>query len=434
MRREASDFSGETRRDRAGSRNAFQGSALSGRPGMRHQRQPARRAGEREFPWSPRWPRRLERCVTTPASGVTVAPNPTAPPTPTATTGIPAPSTPAPPRAPLPSHAGARRRAVRRSHACTFAMLPFAGTCGTPVVCNDFNPCTTDTCDPATGALPVDANRLRRCQSCTVDSSPGDRRLLLRAAARSSVRRPAISDDRRHLPDGSGTADDPARGHPPARTAIRAPTTSATRPPARASIRRSRRRRQPVPVDSAHGRDLSVRAGGRGRRVVHDGIPATNGDTCVPGPERQSRLRRAAAPCDDFNPCTSIRRPAIGALHAHRAGIGDVTGLRFTGSTSRTGSRARAQYWKRIAGTIPQNMMGSRGAAGTLYARTCFEQATRTTTGSLVSHRHAESPARHRLLLPGLEFVNCGEGPIGRDLNHSMIRRVALFRPSEQID
>ncbi|HEV8202520.1 MAG TPA: hypothetical protein VGS03_21110 [Candidatus Polarisedimenticolia bacterium] len=59
-------------------------------------------------------------------------------------------------------------------NACTTGNSCRSGVCGRPVVCNDFNPCTEDACDPATGAClsaPLQCDDGNPCTSdfCNID-------------------------------------------------------------------------------------------------------------------------------------------------------------------------------------------------------------------------------------------------------------------------
>jgi hypothetical protein len=55
---------------------------------------------------------------------------------------------------PVSSCAGMlKNTACEDGNACTAGATCFNGTCGTTVDCNDDNPCTTDSCDPATGCV-----------------------------------------------------------------------------------------------------------------------------------------------------------------------------------------------------------------------------------------------------------------------------------------
>ena len=313
--------------------------------------------------------------------------------------------------------------------ACTVGNACIAGTCGTPITCSDGNSCTTDTCDPATGicqSTPVfcdDAN------PCTVDSctaSTGQCQFLPQSGATCDDGNACTTHDVCVLNAGetvptcqgiSGCDD----GNPCTDDVCDPATGACQNPPVQCDDG------NPCTVDfcDTTGTCQSIPGGPAGPGgTCDDGDLCTVGDTCVGGGTAGDPVCQGQpVSCDDANACTNDAcDPASGGCLHTPAAIGEVPGLTASGKISLTWTATPgAFYWNTYRGTIPQNMMGSRGAAGPLYDQTCFEPADSHGDGPLVSNDTQNPPLNTGFYYLVSEVNGCGEGGIGRDVNNTAI-------------
>ncbi|MGH9869327.1 MAG: hypothetical protein ACREAA_14340 [Candidatus Polarisedimenticolia bacterium] len=316
-------------------------------------------------------------------------------------------------------------------NACTLGGLCNAGTCGTPIVCNDGLSCTDDVCDPAIGACvssPVTCDDANPCTADLCNPDTGGCLFL------SLTGQPCDDGD---LCTGEGTCILDTVSGAPACVITPAcddgdPCTDDACDPATGACQMA-----PIQCDDGNactldfcdteGACVSVAGGPGGGGTCDDGNACTLGDTCVPDAGGNPVCAGQLNTCDDDNACTTDScDPATGGCGHLSVAIGDATGFEFTGSTSMTWSPAPPViFWNTYRGTIPPNLLGSRAVPGPLYDQTCFESADSFGDGALVSTDAQVPPlgTAFYYLVSGVE--GCGEGPVGRDGNDSIIPNVS---------
>jgi hypothetical protein len=309
--------------------------------------------------------------------------------------------------------------------ACTIGNTCARGLCGTPITCDDGNPCTNDRCDPATGACQSAPTLCDDGNSCTADvcnralggctftpltgqsCDDGDPCTHGDQCVQTSPTDPPTCQGQPTCDDGnpcSADSCDPATG-----ACVNTPVQCDDGNPCTLDF-----------CDSS-GACNSV-AGGPGGGC-DDGDPCTTGDTCIPDPTGTPVCVGQAISCDDGNTCTQdICDPATGGCESKPGPINDVTGLTFTGSTTMTWSLTPgAASWNTYRGTIPRNLLGSRGLTSPTYDQVCFEQGDSHHDGARVTIDAQVPPTGTAFYYLVSEVVPCGEGPIGRDGNTTPI-------------
>jgi uncharacterized repeat protein (TIGR01451 family) len=309
-------------------------------------------------------------------------------------------------------------------NACTVGSACVSGSCGTPVVCNDGNPCSTDVCDPATGACTSASVVCDDGNPCTTDScnpATGQCRFVAESDG-------TACNDGDLCTSGDvcvllpGQVVPTCQGQPKCAdadpcTADRCdPTTGACSNP-------------PIQCDDGNPCTLDLCMGGSCvsspmAGACDDGNRCTIGDTCTPGPAGQPVCSGMPTNCDDGDACTmDTCNPVTGGCLHMPIGSAEVpAGFQFTSSSSMTWPGVSgAAFYNTYRGTIPQHMMGSRPPAGPLYDQTCFEYDDAFGDGATNSTDASAPPVGTGFYYLVSEETGCGESGIGSDWNNTPI-------------
>jgi hypothetical protein len=314
-------------------------------------------------------------------------------------------------------------------NACTFGGSCVAGTCGAPVVCNDGNPCTTDTCDPATGACTSTAVVCDDGNPCTTDACT--------AATGGCVFTPVPAgttcNDGDLCTSGDICVQPPGSVTPvcqgTAKCADADPCTADLCDPATGACSNS-----PIVCDDGNPctSDVCLDGACQSFPIVEaacdDGNLCTTGGVCVSDPfTGLPTCQSQPVNCDDGNSCTvDSCDPLTGGCSNIPVALADVSGLRFTSGTMMTWSgTSGASSWNTYRGTIPAGMLGTRGRTGPLYDQTCFELGDAHGDGVLVSIDAAIPPLGTAFYYLVAQVAGCGEGPAGSDTNGTVIPNAA---------
>lgn len=307
---------------------------------------------------------------------------------------------------------------------CTLGNACVSGACGTPAACGDANPCTADSCAPATGGcvhVPVACNDFDPCttDSCNVDTG----RCFFSSIAGAACDDGSLctAGDTCMMVAGSGvkcqgydacddgnlcTADlcDPATG---------ACTNQA--------------------IQCEDGNPCTVDfcdEGGSCASAAITGAPCddadrcTTGDTCVAGPPgTDPDCQGQPAACDDSDACTVDGCDPVtgGCVHAPVA-LAEAAGLHFTNPTTLAwqGSGG-AVYWNTYRGTIPADTFGGRPPGQPLYDHTCFEMDDQHGDGPTVAIDAALPSSGTAFYYFVSMHASCGESPLGTDSNGTAV-------------
>jgi hypothetical protein len=313
------------------------------------------------------------------------------------------------------------------ANACTVGTTCQSGQCGTPVTCNDANPCTTDTCDPATGACTNTAIACDDGNPCTTDTCS--------AATGGCVFSPAPAgttcSDGDPCTTGDSCVQPPAGGPPTCQgnpaCADADPCTADSCDPATGACTNT-----PIVCDDANPCTDDVCVGGAcvsnpiAGAICDDGNLCTTGGSCVPDPASGiPTCQTQPVNCDDANACTiDTCDPTTGGCLHTPVPVPGVPGLMFTGPTTMTWMDvAGAVYYDTYRGTIPMNGMGTRTspAGPPLYDQSCLEAGDAFGDGTLVTTDATVPPLGTAFYYLTSEVSACFEGPIGTDWNGSLI-------------
>ncbi len=307
---------------------------------------------------------------------------------------------------------------------CTIGNICQSGVCGTPVVCNDGNPCTADTCDPATGACTSQPLACDDGNPCTTDScDPSTGQCVFTPTPG------AVCNDGNLCTIGdvcvtlSGSNVPVCQGQP--KCAGSDPCTTDLCDPATGTCSS-----QPVQCDDGNPCTLDSCQNGAcvytpvAGIACDDGDPCTTGDQCVPRTVGNPICIGTPVNCDDGDACTlDSCEPTTGGCRHIPIGLAQVpTGLQFTGATTLTWpSVDGASFYNTYRGTIPMRLLGSRLAAGPLYDQACFEFDDANGDGAQISTDAASPPLGTAFYYLVSEETSCGESAIGSDFNGTPI-------------
>jgi uncharacterized repeat protein (TIGR01451 family) len=313
------------------------------------------------------------------------------------------------------------------ANACTVGNTCQAGVCGSPVTCNDGNPCTTDACDPATGACTSTAIACDDGNPCTTDTCG--------AAAGGCVFTPAPAGSTCNDGDPCTTGDAcvPVPGNPnpicqgTAKCADADPCTADACDPATGACVST-----PIVCDDDNPCTLDSCQGGTcvatpipAGAACDDGNLCTTGGTCQPDPfSGAPTCTSQPVNCDDGDACTMDScNPTTGGCLRTAIGLAEIpTGLHFTSATMLTWpSVGSASFYNTYRGTVPIRMLGSRPPAGPLYDQSCFEYGDANGDGALISTEAASPTVGTAFYYLVSEETSCGESAIGSDWNGTPI-------------
>jgi uncharacterized repeat protein (TIGR01451 family) len=313
------------------------------------------------------------------------------------------------------------------SNACTVGNTCQAGTCGTPIVCNDSNPCSTDVCNPATGACTSTPIVCDDGNPCTTDTCS--------AATGGCVFTPAPAGTSCNDGDPCTTGDTcvtlPATGIPICQGAPKCadadPCTADTCDAATGACVNT-----PIVCDDANPCTADACVGGAcvatpipAGSVCDDGNLCTTGGICEPDPFTGApTCTSMPVNCDDGDACTmDTCEPTTGGCRHIPISFAEVpTGFHFTSASSMTWpSVSGASFYNTYRGTIPQHMMASRPPAGPLYDQGCFEYGDALGDGAMITTDASAPPVGTGFYYLVSEETGCGESSIGSDWNGTPI-------------
>jgi uncharacterized repeat protein (TIGR01451 family) len=370
----------------------------------------------------------LTICLNDPGVGVTVLPseicttnadcddgNPCTTDTCMPATGL-CQSTPAPNGTPCDDH-----------NACTVGGTCQSGTCGQPVSCNDGNPCSTDICNPATGACtstPIVCDDGNPCTTDTCSAATGGC-VFTPAPAGSTCNDgdPCTTGDTCVSIPGSTTPI--CQGAP--KCADADPCTADTCDPATGACVNT-----PIVCDDANPCTADACVNGAcistpipAGSVCDDGSLCTTGGTCQPDPfTGAATCSSAPVNCDDGDACTmDTCEPTTGGCRHIPISFAEVpTGLQFTSANSfNWPGVSGASFYNTYRGTIPQHMMASRPPAGPLYDQGCFEYGDAHGDGAMIATDTSVPAVGTGFYYLVSEETGCGESSIGSDWNGTPI-------------
>ncbi len=293
---------------------------------------------------------------------------------------------------------------------CTIGNVCVAGACGTPVSCNDRNPCTTDRCDHLTGACVSEPVACDDGDPCTADACSAETGGCVftptPGAACSDGDRCSVGEVCVQLP---GTPALTCQGQPkcadadPCTADLCDQETGACSHP-------------PIVCDDGNPCTADACQGGVCVTTAFAGIPCddgnrcTSGDTCVAGSSGLPVCVGQAISCDDGNPCTADAcDPITGSCGHAPIALSEVSALGFTSHVALTWPAvAGASSYNTYRGTFPPSGFGP-------YNQTCFERGDDHGDGALVSIDPATPPPRSGFYYLVSQKTACGEGPIGTD-------------------
>jgi uncharacterized repeat protein (TIGR01451 family) len=312
-------------------------------------------------------------------------------------------------------------------NACTVGNVCHAGACGTPVVCNDSNPCTTDVCNPATGACTSTPLACDDGNPCTTDTCS--------AATGGCVFTPAPAgttcNDGNACTTGDTCVQIPGSLTPicqgTAKCADADPCTADTCDPATGACLNT-----PIVCDDANPCTADACVGGScvstpisAGSVCDDGNLCTTAGICQPDPFTGApTCTSMPVNCDDGDACTgdSCDPTTGGCVHLTLAQSEVPNGFHFTTASSMTWPTASgASFYNTYRGTIPQHMMASRPPAGPLYDQGCFEYGDAHGDGAMISTDTSSPPVGTGFYYLVSEETSCGESSIGSDWNGTPI-------------
>jgi uncharacterized repeat protein (TIGR01451 family) len=313
---------------------------------------------------------------------------------------------------------------------CTVGNTCVAGACGTPVACSDGNPCTTDVCNPATGACSSTPLACDDGNPCTIDTCNAAGACVFTAApggSSCSDGDPCTTGDACVFIPGSlipicqGTAqcDD---GNP---------CSADTCDPATGACINT-----PIVCDDANPCTADACLGGScvstplpAGSVCDDADLCTTGGTCQVNPlTGQATCSSLPVTCDDGDACTmdSCNPTTGGCAHTPLATSEVPTGFQFTSASAMTWPAVSgASFYNTYRGTIPAHMMGSRPPAGPLYDQTCFEYGDAHGDGATISTDASAPPVGTAFYYLVSEETGCGESSVGSDWNGTPIPNTA---------
>ena len=309
------------------------------------------------------------------------------------------------------------------ANSCTIGNTCMSGVCGRPVDCGDFNPCTTDTCDPATGRClntPVICDDANVCTTDLCNPDTGTCLFLPMAGAvcddgdlctsgDTCVQQPGTSivacQGTAKCDDGdacTGDLCDPATGQ-------------CSNPPVQCD------EGNPCTIDSCSGG--ACHSDPVFGQPCDDGNRCTVGDTCVGDPTGAPVCQGQLLVCDDRNACTiDSCDPVLGACVFTPAALAEVPGLQFQNSSILTWSESPGVlYWNTYRGTIPATLLGSRRPPLATYDQVCFERDDSHGDGAQVATDTANPPAGSAFYYNSTLVTPCGEGPIGTESDGTLI-------------
>jgi uncharacterized repeat protein (TIGR01451 family) len=311
-------------------------------------------------------------------------------------------------------------------NACTVGNVCTNGSCGTPVVCNDGNPCTVDACDPATGACTSTPVVCDDANPCTIDTCN---------AAGACVYTPAPSgtscDDGDPCTTGDTCTQIPGNTTPICQGTAKCddgnPCTGDTCDPATGACINT-----PIVCDDANPCTADVCVGGTcvstplpTGSVCDDNNLCTTGGSCQVNPfTGQPTCSSQPVNCDDGDACTmDTCDPTTGGCNHAPIGSAEVpNGFAFTSQSAMNWPAVSgASFYNTYRGTIPQHMMGSRPPAGPLYDQVCFEYGDAQGNGATNSVDTAVPPVGTGFYYLVSEETGCGESSIGSDSNTTPI-------------
>ena len=370
----------------------------------------------------------LTICLNDPGVGVTVLPaeicttnadcddgNPCTTDTCNPTTGL-CQSTPAPDGTSCDDH-----------NACTVGNVCTNGACGTPVVCNDGNACTTDVCNPVTGACTSTPLACDDGNPCTIDTCS--------AATGGCVFTPAPAGSTCNDGDPCTTGDScvqiPGNPNPVCQGAPKCadadPCTADACDPATGACLNTPivcDDANPCTADSCVGGSCVSTPLGTGTSCDDNDL-CTTGGTCQPDPFTGApTCTSQPINCDDGDACTgdSCDPTTGGCVHLTLAQSEVPSGFHFTSASSMTWPTAPgASFYNTYRGTIPQHMMASRTPAGPLYDQTCFEYGDAHGDGATISTDASSPPVGTAFYYLVSEETGCGESSVGSDWNGTPI-------------
>ncbi|HZI94731.1 MAG TPA: hypothetical protein VFE84_10840 [Patescibacteria group bacterium] len=189
--------------------------------------------------------------------------------------------------------------------ACTIGGTCQSGTCGTPVVCNDRNACTTDSCDPATGACLSQPVACDDGNNCTSDLCNPDTGQCLFVPQTGST-----CDDGDLCTSGDTCVTAPGNPVPTCQGNAKCADTDACT----ADLCEPNTgvcSNPPIVCDDGNSCTLDVCQSGACNSIpapsgqpCDDGDRCTLGDTCVGGAGAPPVCQGSALSCNDGNTCT----------------------------------------------------------------------------------------------------------------------------------
>ena len=261
-----------------------------------------------------------------------------------------------------------------------------------PVACDDGNPCTVDSCDPATGAcrfVPTPGAPCNDGDACTQDDQcvqgPTGGIACQGAAVDCDDGDPCTTDSCDpnggaclHVPRGCGDGN---------------ACTSDFCDPSTGQCRN-------VPLSCDDGNACTV-------------------DACDPA---DGQCSHSSIGCDDQDACTiDSCLPSIGCVHQPVPPAGEPDLLRFDSQVTMTWSTSPgAVHWNTYRGSIPMGMLGSR-ATGSVYDQVCFESADAFGDGATVATAAANPPLGRAFFYLTSGEGTCGESVIGHASSGAVI-------------
>lgn len=332
--------------------------------------------------------------------------------------------------------------ACNDGNACTQGNACFGGLCGTPIVCNDQNFCTTDRCDPLSGRC-VFRPTCDDGNPCTLDScSPTAGQCLHQPApgATCNDADPCTVQDV-CVPSGSqasavchGTTVTCNDGDPCTVDRCDQGTGQCLRSPVVCNDGNS------CTVDSCDHATGACRADPLSG-PCDDGNPCTTDDRCsfIPGANSIACVGQQPScsdgnlctldfcdadtgacsnpplSCDDGRTCTAdVCDKGTGICTHTAAGLGEVSPLDFADRVtfSWPATPPGVVLWNSYRGTIPPGLLGSR-LPGAVYDHVCFESDNTFGDGPTTSTDRSDPPLGRAYYYDLTAENSCAEGPLG---------------------
>ena len=297
---------------------------------------------------------------------------------------------------------------------CTVGSTCNNGVCGAPVSCNDQNSCTEDRCDPATGRC---VNRPVACDDgnpCTVDScvaTTGQCRFDPLAGQACDDGNLCTSHDLCVQAPGSPA---PSCKGTPACADTDPCTVDSCNPATGACLI------QPLDCNDGNPCTVDSCANGLCRSdpvfgiACQDGSPCTIGDACGRDATGAPICIGQPVNCSDNDACTAdFCDEATGACRHARPPLALVTGPDLLSNEKISWSPTPdAAHWNTYRGTIPSGGLGSRTPP---YDHACFESDDSAGDGPLLATDPANPRAGTAYYYVVTGEGTCGEGAPGTD-------------------